>query len=768
MKERVSQDILKARNSAFSTLKRVKNGLKDKEGIRYGIWLLCSFISAGAQMAFLSPFGVALCAAFAFTNLNLIVAFGAALGYVFFLSSDGLAYMGAVLVTVSLGVMTTGESRNKKFLPIVGAVAVGFTSGLLKISEGSQNIAPALAEMLITALFTYCLTYLTDDTPKEKRSIGRIALYVIFIMFFSGMHLFGMISVARCMVIFAIFIYMYIGNCQNSVITAVCFGMITDIGRGDIFYSGIYGITAAILSVMKVSGVYQIAVVYTVISGIAALICGDSGLGLSTLLESMTATAVFVTLPQSVLEHIGGLFYTAKMQDKPQRVVKSDNIKYRLSAFSGAINHVYETLESIGNISKKGNSADISYVFDRAADTACRKCPISGNCWDKDYMSTYGVMNDITETLRKKGYVTPSDFPYHFSARCLNISKLVGAINEEYSLYMRRVMREREEKSRQRLMAKQYAGIQRAIVSLGESAGETEYFPEYERRIQHILKCYDKSARASVYAVSGRLCIELFGMGEREESDIYQMCESFSLSLGRDFYKAERVKMGKNILYRIREKEKFSVSVSVGVREKKGEEVCGDSNMYFVTDDGRAVLMLSDGMGSGEEAHLASKNALSLITRFIKAGCSIEESVMAVLPVLSMNVEKIGFVTLDLLEINMFTGESKLLKYGASPTYVKRGGKVQKYISGAFPPGLEENTESVNKPVYFRLNEGNVVIMGTDGVLEEANLTELENLIKSEDDPKALTNMLIETAAKNKDRVSDDMTVLVAQMKKIR
>ena len=226
--------------------------------------------------------------------------------------------------------------------------------------------------------------------------------------------------------------------------------------------------------------------------------------------------------------------------------------------------------------------------------------------------------------------------------------------------------------------------------------------------------------------------------------------------------------MGKNILWRLREKEKFSVSVSTGVREKKGEQICGDFYMYFVTDDGRAIIMLSDGMGSGEKAHLAAENALSLIARFVKAGCSMEESVQAILPVLSMNVDKIGFATLDLLEINMFSGEGKLLKYGASPTYIKRNGKVQKFISNAFPPGLEENTESLNKPSYFRLSEGNMVIMGTDGVLEEGDVNEMELIIKTEDQPSALVTSLIDKAGHTKDRIDDDMTVLVAVMKKIR
>ncbi|MBR4880214.1 MAG: SpoIIE family protein phosphatase, partial [Clostridia bacterium] len=127
-----------------------------------------------------------------------------------------------------------------------------------------------------------------------------------------------------------------------------------------------------------------------------------------------------------------------------------------------------------------------------------------------------------------------------------------------------------------------------------------------------------------------------------------------------------------------------------------------------------------------------------------------------------------GFATLDLLEVNVFSGESKLLKYGASPTYIKRHGKVQKIISNAFPPGLEECTESINKPVCFRLSEGNVVVMGTDGVLETGDLSEMESLIKGEDDGARLVNGLIDMAAHSENRISDDMTLLVATLVKVR
>ena len=742
----------------------VKKAVKEEEGAKYMAWLLASFLASNASCLGAYPFGVALVSAFTFTNLGIVTAFGAALGYVFFMSGDGLCYMGAVLVMVSLGVMTARESRVQSLLPLFSAIAIGLTSGVIRLTNGISNMGGALIEMLLTAVMTYCFGFLRDSDAGRK-NVGRLALYITFILFFGKMHLFGTMSIARCMIIFAIFIYMYAGASQEGVMTAISFGMVLDLSYGDIFHSGVYGISSVLMSLLKVRGKYPIALIYTAISALAAFVCGDSTVGLATLLEGMVTTMVFVTLGAGLLERIASTFYTVNTKAKPMQITRSDGIRDRLSAFGNAIDHIYKSIENQG---RKGNNGDISQVFDRAADTVCRKCPVANNCWDKDYMSTYGVMNDVTATLRKNGFITAVDIPYHFSARCLNITSLIGAINQEYSLYMRRKIRENEENNRRRLMARQYAGMQRAIVSMGENAGETEYFPEYEKRVNQVLSCYDKKARATVYLTRGRTCVEITGLSKVSEQDLPSISDSIALSLGREFYKPERAEMGRNILYRMKEKERFSINVNVGVREKKGEEVCGDSYMYFVTDDGRAVIMLSDGMGSGEEAHLASKNALSLIARFVRAGCSVEESVQAVLPVLSMNVEQNGFATLDLLEINVFSGESKLLKYGASPTYIKRHGKVQKIISNAFPPGLEECTESINKPVCFRLGEGNVVVMGTDGVLETGNLSEMESLIKAEEDGARLVNDLIDMAAHSENRISDDMTLLVATLVKVR
>ncbi|MBR5265734.1 MAG: hypothetical protein IKV63_03875, partial [Clostridia bacterium] len=122
MKEKIIGSITRLRKHTENTIITIKKAVKEEEGAKYMGWLLASFLASNASIMGTYPFGTALVSAFAFTNLGIVTAFGAALGYVFFMSGDGLCYMGAVLVMVSLGVMTARESRVQGLLPLFSAV----------------------------------------------------------------------------------------------------------------------------------------------------------------------------------------------------------------------------------------------------------------------------------------------------------------------------------------------------------------------------------------------------------------------------------------------------------------------------------------------------------------------------------------------------------------------------------------------------------------------------------------------------------------------
>ena len=132
------------------------------------------------------------------------------------------------------------------------------------------------------------------------------------------------------------------------------------------------------------------------------------------------------------------------------------------------------------------------------------------------------------------------------------------------------------------------------------------------------------------------------------------------------------------------------------------------------------------------------------------------ESTGAVLPVLTARFPRWGFVTLDLLEVNLFTGEALLLKYGAAPSLLFRGRQGQKLVGRCLPAGLEEDTA---QPQTLTLLPGDRILLLSDGMWESVSVRKaLEQ--NSGEDLDLFCDRLMELAAE--DGVLDDCTLLAA------
>ena len=61
------------------------------------------------------------------------------------------------------------------------------------------------------------------------------------------------------------------------------------------------------------------------------------------------------------------------------------------------------------------------------------------------------------------------------------------------------------------------------------------------------------------------------------------------------------------------EAEPLAVSVGIAALKKRGEKVSGDKGSYFKTDAGVLCVILSDGMGCGDEAARDSDQVVSCL-----------------------------------------------------------------------------------------------------------------------------------------------------------
>ena len=206
------------------------------------------------------------------------------------------------------------------------------------------------------------------------------------------------------------------------------------------------------------------------------------------------------------------------------------------------------------------------------------------------------------------------------------------------------------------------------------------------------------------------------------------------------------------------EAEPLALRVGEANAKKSGETVSGDRSMCFRTDEGMLYVILSDGMGSGPEAARMSGAALNILERFLRAGVT-PELALSILSDLYLlrGGDGLECATVDLLRVNMFTGEACLYKCGAAPSYVKRGKGVKRYAS----PGVNLRGGTKKIGSKLTLSPGALAVMASDGLTAGPDDRWLRDALAELDasDPGALARELI---SKARERVGDedDMTVI--------
>ena len=145
--------------------------------------------------------------------------------------------------------------------------------------------------------------------------------------------------------------------------------------------------------------------------------------------------------------------------------------------------------------------------------------------------------------------------------------------------------------------------------------------------------------------------------------------------------------------------------------------VCGDHVALFHSGDAYFYALISDGMGSGEEASVTSEICAMFLEKMLSAGSSAALSIRMLDGYLHAKNTGTGgecSATVDLMELDLMDGRAVFAKSGAAPTYVVRDGTVYKLRSRSLPLGILKNTSP--ELLKFRMNPGDVVVMVSDGV----------------------------------------------------
>ena len=129
------------------------------------------------------------------------------------------------------------------------------------------------------------------------------------------------------------------------------------------------------------------------------------------------------------------------------------------------------------------------------------------------------------------------------------------------------------------------------------------------------------------------------------------------------------------------------------------------------------------------------------------------------------NGDEWGYATVDLMCIDLFTGQTGFYKYGAAPSFIRTGKSVRRVKGISMAAGILAGEGEAPDVVRMRLRPGGVALIASDGVVTREDDTWLRKLLLDYDggDTRELARSVIRQAGQMYG-YSDDMTVLAVRV----
>lgn len=736
-------------------------------GIRF---FLGATLATGEVFGGAAPLGLAFVGASGAGNEGFAAMVGAMAGYLLSRGlEDGLRYAaGCILVfATAFAFYDLALYKRPWFMPLT-AGAFSAATGLVTLSPrpwSGTTLWALGAEAAFTALGTYAFTLAFSlwhsgedraDQPLAGQRLGLMGLALALLLSLARLRLLGGLSVGRvCAALLALCAASAAGAGTGAAV-GLAGGLAMDLTAGGArLYAVSYALAGLGAGLLRHRGRLAQALGFCGCAGLMLAWSGAVTVGMGTLYEVYLAALIFLFLPQRYLDQAETLFSADAGPGRSQWAYQSalGQLKNAAAAFA----EVFSSLRSAFD-GPVDNGEDPCVIYDRAANRVCARCGLRERCWQSGYQDTYDLLNHALPGILASGEAKSEHFPQRFRDRCPRFGAFVAAVNEELSaLLLRRRYHSQTSRSR-RALCSQYGDMARLLQETAAAMAAPVSADEARtRKLARFLAGRELRCQGLVTAdESGRIKIALDGPDAAALAD--ETARQALSSLLDTPLAAASVSDGQ---VRYRQLEPLTATAGVSSRRKSGQSVSGDACGWFKDDGGKLYFLLCDGMGSGRQARKDSELCLSLLEKLLRAGMEPKSALKTLDQALGLRQEEQGgFSTVDLLELDLYSGQGCVYKLGAGPSYLRRAGSVKRLVCRSLPAGLgAEDSQPDCCP--FQAGPGDCLVLLTDGVLSGDDQW-LRDAVMDFDggSPAALAEAL--TAHEDED--ADDKTALVLRM----
>ena len=354
-----------------------------------------------------------------------------------------------------------------------------------------------------------------------------------------------------------------------------------------------------------------------------------------------------------------------------------------------------------------------------------------------------------------------------------NINEIVRTINMSYRISKSDFIWRKKVEQNNANMEKQLNGVSKAIQNMAKDIQkELELGEKYEKEnkeIIEILKQKDINIEDISISKEDRYIVDIYLNEILETIKINTIEKVLTKVLKENIVLNDEVSVGKKLSFI--SDDKYVMAIGSGETIKNKSEVSGDSILNIRLKDGKYLVAISDGMGSGQEAKKSSTQALRMLENLLLSGFDKNTSLELINTSL-INQNSEVFSTLDIAIIDLYKGTIEFIKSGACPTYIKNKKKVQIIKSNTLPAGIIEvnDVQTFDKDI----STGDIMLMCSDGILDsnveyknkELWIKYLLEDIETNNTQKIADLILSEAIDNNYGVPKDDMSIVVCKFMK--
>lgn len=393
---------------------------------------------------------------------------------------------------------------------------------------------------------------------------------------------------------------------------------------------------------------------------------------------------------------------------------------------------------------------------------------------------------DLLDTLASQGsYIVGYEREYITDSVEQDIAQMVKTINYSYKVSKLNFIWKKKLDENKKAVSSQLEEVSKAIESLAKEMEKKEDDEPYSQEKEQIkILMQEKEIEIEDLSIkkenSGRTRVTIYTkpceMVEKPTCNPKKMGKVLSKVFNENMIlQKQDCALRQNLTqcsYTYLAEDKQSLQIGIAKTTKSDSSISGDTLVQTKLEDGKFLIAVSDGMGSGKDAKKASKTAITLLEKLLTSGFDKDTS----LRLINSSLLAIGkddmYVSMDIAVLDLYAKNLEFIKNGACPTYVKHGRNVEILKTLSLPTGIIEEVELVVNEQ--ELQEGDILVMCTDGIIESSEeYTNKELWLKflleeiETNDPQKIADIILQEAIDNNFGMpKDDMSVIAIKINK--